>query len=233
MGRPHRLTPGGYVYHVLNRANAGLTLFHEDADYLAFELVLGQALERVPGVRLLTYCLMPDHWHLVLWPRGDGQLSAFGHWLTLTHTQRWHTCHPEAGRGHLYQGRYKSFPVEQDVHFLHLCRYVERNALRAGFVRRAETWRWCGLWHRQQAERPSPWLLTDWPVTPGPGWLREVNRAQKAAELAGLQLCVRRGRPYGAEAWCRRSAHRLGLESTLRPRGRPRKAPAAKTQHGS
>ena len=88
--------------------------FTGDADYEAFERILGEALEHVPGMRLLAYCLMPNHWHLVLWPRRDGELSDFGHWLALTHTQRWHAHYHNVGVGHLYQGRFKSFVVEAD-----------------------------------------------------------------------------------------------------------------------
>lgn len=224
MGRPQRVGLGGYVYHVLNRSNGRLPIFHKDGDYAAMERILGEALEHVPGLRLLCYCLMPNHWHLVVWPRADGELSDFGHWLTLTHTQRWHAHYHDVGTGHLYQGRFKSFPIAQDEHFLQVCRYVERNALRAGLVRRAEAWRWGSLWRRQQAERPTPWLLSDWPVREPSSWLHEVNRAQSEAELEALRRSVQRGQPFGGEAWSQRVAARLGLESTLRPRGRPRKA---------
>jgi REP element-mobilizing transposase RayT len=133
MGRPKRAADGGLVYHVLNRANARMTIFENDADYAAFEQVLEEAVERT-GTRLLAYCLMPNHWHLVLWPREDGELSRFTGWLTLTHTQRWHAHRHSSGSGHLYQGRFKSFPVQDDNHFWTLCRYVERNALRAKLV---------------------------------------------------------------------------------------------------
>jgi hypothetical protein len=88
-------------------------------------------------MRLLAYCLMPNHFHLLVWPRADGDLSQFLRWLTVTHTQRWHAHHRTAGTGHLYQGRFKSFPVQSDEHFLTVCRYVERNALRANLVGRA------------------------------------------------------------------------------------------------
>ena len=164
MGRPCRVALGGYVYHVLNRANGRLPMFRKEADYAAFECVLGEALEHVPGLRLLAYCLMPNHWHVLVWPRRDGELSDFGHWLTLTHTQRWHAHYRDVGTGHLYQDRFKSFPVAADEHFLQVCRYVERNALRAGLVRRAEAWRWCSLWQRQQEERVQRWLLSAWPL---------------------------------------------------------------------
>jgi putative transposase len=228
MGRPHRLALAGYVYHVLNRANGRLPIFQKDGDYEAFDRILGQALEHVPGIRLLSYCLMPNHWHLVVWPRGNGELSDFGHWLTLTHTQRWHAHYRDVGTGHLYQGRFKSFPIEQDEHFLQVCRYVERNALRAGMVRRAERWRWCSLWRRQQAKRTGPALLSDWPVPEPPGWVDMVNRPQTEAELEAIRRSVKRGRPYGPETWCHRAAQSLGLTSTLRPRGRPRKEPERK-----
>src|SRR5438270_7729787 len=126
MGRPLRAADGGYVYHALNRATGRHPLFQKDGDYEAFERVLAEACARVP-VRLLAYCVMPNHWHLVVWPKADGDLSRFTAWLTLTHTQRWHAHHHTAGTGHLYQGRFKSFPVQEDDHLLIVCRYVERN----------------------------------------------------------------------------------------------------------
>jgi putative transposase len=225
MGRPLRLSLGGYVYHVLNRANGRRRIFHKDADYHAFERVLEEALGHVPGVRLLAYCLMPNHWHLALWPRHDGELSDFGHWLTLTHTQRWHAHHHDVGTGHLYQGRFKSFPVAADEHFLQLCRYVERNALRAGLVDQAEAWRWGSLWRREQPDPLLHALLTDWPVPRPANWVALVNEVQTAGELAALRRSVQRGQPLGPLAWTEQTAAHLGLESTLRPRGRPRKPP--------
>ncbi len=131
----------------------------------------------VPGLRLLAYCLMPNHWHLVCWPRQDGELSDFAHYLTLTHTQRWHAHYHNVGTGHLYQGRFKAFPVAGNDHYLQLCRYVERNALRARLVKKAEDWRWGSLWHRQQAEHEVK-LLTDGPVALPETWLAVVNQPQ-------------------------------------------------------
>lgn len=85
MGRPPRDARGGIVYHVLNRANARMTIFEKSPDYAAFEEILQEAVERV-DMRLLAYCILPNHWHLVLWPKKDGDLSRFTGWLTLTHT---------------------------------------------------------------------------------------------------------------------------------------------------
>src|SRR4051812_5594584 len=126
MGRTLRAAEGGLIYHALNRGNARLAIFDDDGDYDTFERVLAEAVPRY-AMRLLAYCLMPDHFHLVVWPRGDGDLSQFMRWLTLTHTQRWHAQRRSAGAGHVYQGRFKSFPVQDDGHLAIVCRYVERN----------------------------------------------------------------------------------------------------------
>jgi len=223
MGRSQRVAAGGYVYHVLNRANARMTIFEDAGDYEAFENILLQAVERT-RTRLLAYCLMPNHWHLLVWPKQDGELSRFVGWLTLTHTQRRHAHRRSTGSGHVYQGRFKSFPVQDDDHFYTVARYVERNALRSGLVRRAEQWRWGSLsrWQRGSVEDKA--LLAPWPLPRRPGWVDHVNAPLTEAELAAVRRSVQRGNPLGDEAWCEKTVQRLGLESTLRPRGRPRKA---------
>jgi len=177
---------------------------------------------------------------MVLWPREDGDLSEFMRWLTVTHTQRRHAADRTAGAGHIYQGRFKSFPVQRrrptaaqraagaietaDPLFTVL-RYVERNALRARLVERAERWRWASLWRRTSGDAQQRALLTDPPDGRPPDWLAMVNQPETEEELAALRRCVNRGRPLGSEMWVRRIAATLGLESTLRPRGRPRKTP--------
>jgi putative transposase len=212
------------VFHVLNRGVGRMRLFAKVGDYEAFERVLAETLDLWP-MRLCAYCVMPNHWHMVLWPREDGDLAAFMQRLTITHARRWQEHRHEVGTGHIYQGRYKSFPVQSDEHFLTVCRYVERNALRAGLVERAEEWRWCSLWRRGQSGEESAILLPQdrWPAKPPRDWARAVNRAETGAELDALRQCVIRGRPFGGAAWTGRTVGRLGLENTLRPRGRPRK----------
>jgi putative transposase len=223
MPRRPRNAPGGLVYHALNRAVARLPLFEKPADYEAFERVLALALHAHP-TRLLAYCLMPNHWHLVVWPRREGELSAFVRWLTHTHTMRWHAHYHTQGTGHLYQGRFKSFPVETDDHLYTVLRYVERNPLRAGLVRKATNWRWSSLGKRHaEDERVLP-LLHPWPIPMPEDWPAQVQQPQTEAELEAVRRCVVRGSPFGNTAWQERTARRLGLEYTLRPRGRPKKA---------
>ena len=173
-------TPGGLnryftdLYHALNRSNARSLIFEDDEDYAAFERTLGEAVTR-HDMRFLAYCLMPNHFHLVVWPRLDGELTQFMRWLTMTHTQRWHAHRHSAGSGHLYQGRFKSFPVQDDGHLLTVCRYVERNALRAGLVERAQLWRWGSLWRRAARKPPEGPALSPWPTERPSDWTKRVN----------------------------------------------------------
>ncbi len=217
---PNRRTvgTGGVIFHVLNRGVRRLRLFDRPEDYEAFSEVLREAQDRFP-VRCLAYCLMPNHFHLVLWPTTDGELSAFMAWLTTTHSKRWHAWRQTAGTGHVYQGRYKSFPVFTDIHFLRLCRYVERNALRAGLAARAEDWPWGSL--SNGPERQSPIVLTDWPVARPPDW-NDLVQHEVDYETQELRQAVIRSSPYGPEDWRVEIAEQLQLTSSIAPIGRPR-----------
>ncbi len=221
MPRRPRLAVGDLAYHVLNRRVGRLPLFEQPGDYAAFETILAEAAGRT-RIRLAADCLMPTHWHLLLWPRHDEELSEVVRWITVTHTQRWHAHRKTAGTGPVYQGRFKSFPVQTDEHFLTVVRYVERNALRAKLVSRAEDWRWGSLWRRIQGDPELSAWLSDWPIERPRDWVARVNRPHTASELESLRLSVQRGRPFGEEAWVDRMAKRFGMESTVRPRGRPR-----------
>jgi len=222
MARRPRTALGRLAYHVMNRVAGRQDLFEDAGDYEAFERVLAEARER-EGMRVCAYALMPNHFHLVLWPRKDGDLSRFMQWLAMTHTQRRRAHRHNVGHGHLYQSRFKSFPIQRDEHFLTVCRYVERNALRAKLAKRAEDWPWCSLACRVKKLEKAGLLLDDWPVDRPRGWQRTVNRPLNKQERGRVRDCVRRGRPFGGEAWVRRQAAKLGLESTLRPIGRPKK----------
>ena len=163
MPRSVRNAPGGYLFHVINRAVARLPLFEKNEDYEAFARVMMEAHALHP-IRILSYCVMPNHWHMVLWPQHDDDLTKFVRWLTHTHAMRWHAHYHTSGTGHLYQGRFKSFPIESDDHLYTVLRYVERNALRANLVRRAQDWRWSSLWARERSEGAARSLLAPWPV---------------------------------------------------------------------
>jgi putative transposase len=210
------------VFHVLNRGVGRMELFSKEKDYAAFEGLLEQTCEARP-MRICAYCLLPNHWHFVLWPQHDGDLAAFMQQLTTKHVRRWQLHRRRVGYGHVYQGRYKSFPVEEDEYFYQVARYVERNALRAGLVERAEAWRWSSLWRRLSGTVDQRQLLSDWPLACPKGWCKLVNQPQTEAELEAIRRCVARGQPYGGEDWVRRTAEQLGLESTLRAPHRPRK----------
>jgi putative transposase len=229
MPRRARVTPGGLVYHVLNRTVAGLPLFRKEADYEAFERIMIEAHERHP-TQILAWCLMRNHWHFLLWPREEGEVTAFVRWLAHTHVMRWHVAHGTVGRGHLYQGRFKSFPVQEDEHFLAACRYVERNALAAGVVDRAEAWRWGSLWARRAGSDALKAILSDWPVERPSHWLRLVNEPMTEKEVERLRVSIARSRPYGDAAWQRKQAKRLGLMHTMRSEGRPKKT--GRPRHG-
>jgi putative transposase len=226
MPRSARHAPGGLVYHALNRGVARLPLFEKPADYAAFQRVLAETLDQFP-MRVLAYVLMPNHWHFVLWPRTDGDLTAFCRWLTLTHTMRWHAHYHTSGTGHLYQGRFKAFVVQPDDALYAVARYVERNPLRAGLVKRAEHWRWSSLWRRLHGDDEPRSFLSAWPTALPKDWVSWVNEPQTEAELEALRRAVQRGSPFGSVGWQSRMAARLGLGHTLRPVGRPKKAAGA------
>jgi REP-associated tyrosine transposase len=220
MPRPPRADEAGGLYHVLNRANARARFFRKDADYEAFERVLAEGLERYQ-VELFCFELMPNHWHLVLRPNEDGEMSRFLRWITATHTMRYRAHYHTSGEGHVYQGRFKSFPIQDDEHFLVVCRYVERNAARAALAPRAEAWRWGSLWRWLQRRETRPALLSAWPIPRLPNWVERVNEPLSQATLGDVRRAAQRGTPFGESSWIASTAQRLGLDSTLRPRGRP------------
>jgi len=222
MARKPRIAPGGEAYHVLNRSAARFKVFKSDKDFLAFEKIIAEALER-HTMRILSYCLMSNHWHFVVWPKQDGELSAFFRWLTHTHAMRWRVAHRSVGFGPLYQGRFKSFPIQRDEGLKTVLRYVERNALSAGLVDAAQTWRWGSLWIRENGTQEQKAMLTDWPIKRPVDWSQWVNTALTARELDRVKTSIRRGRPLGTDAWVNNCVTRLGLGHTMRNEGRPKK----------
>jgi len=222
MGRALRVDVGNEIFHVINRANGRATIFQTDYDYKSFEHLLEEAKEKF-SMRVLVYEIMPNHWHLLLYPKNNGDLSSFMQWLTLTHTQRWHAFHNTAGNGHLYQGRYKSFIVQKDNYFLSVARYIERNALRAGLVKNAKDWKWSSLWRRKSGTDRQKGLLSPWPVEMPHDYTEWVNKSQDEDEVKSIRESVNRGKPFGNISWVEKTINKFGLGSTLRPKGRPKK----------
>jgi putative transposase len=217
MPRTARASVAGTWYHVLNRGNRREVVFHKPADYDAFVKAMNDAHARL-AVDLLGYCLMPNHFHLVIRTHADGDLGRWVQWLLMAHARRYHRHYHTTG--HVWQGRFKAFPVQDDDHLLGVLRYVERNALRAELVARAEDWKWSSLPGWQGGD---PLLWRGEVTVRDERWLERVNEPLSAGDLKRLRLSVEKGRPYGEESWVKETARRLGLESTLRSRGRPRK----------
>jgi len=210
------------VFHVINRGVGKQQLFFNDDDYLAFERVIRETLKKRP-MRILSYCLMPNHWHFTMWPENDGDLGKFMQQLTVTHVTRWQKHYNMVGYGHLYQGRFKSFPVESDDYFYQVNRYVERNALRANLVTKAQNWQWGSLWIREFGSVEDRAMLSKWPIAKPRQWTAYVNEPASSAELEAIRRSCVRGAPYGSQDWTAKTAKKLGLESTLRRPGRPQK----------
>jgi putative transposase len=210
------------VYHVLNRAAGRAHLFRNDGDFEAFQRVILEAHQRHP-IRVLTYCVLSNHWHFVVWPEADSQVTAFFRWLAHTHAMRWRVAHRTVGYGHLYQGRFKSFPVQSDEHFLTVARYVERNAVTAGLAATAEQWRWSALWARRYGDAALKSLLSSWPVPRPANWTTRVNAPLSAKEQQRVQTSIARGQPFGDDDWVQTVVSQLKLEHTIRREGRPAK----------
>jgi putative transposase len=222
MPRTSRACLAGYPYHVSSRGNARSEVFHKPADYAAFLQALREASVRLP-MPLLAFCLMPNHFHLVVRPIGDGDLSHWMQWLMTTHVRRYlkHYRHS----GHVWQGRFKAFPIQDDDHLITVVRYVERNPLRADLVALAEDWPWSSLGTTGTATGTTPALAHDELLRRG-DWPAFVNKPMTEAEVEAIRVSIRRTRPYGSRDWTETTAEHLGLQSSLRARGAQRAKPS-------
>ena len=219
MPRTARAAVGGIVYHVLNRGNGGMGVFRKPGDYRAFLELLHDGKDKAQ-IELFTFCIMPNHWQLVVRPKAGRDLAGYLSWVTNTHVKRYRAQHRRTS-GHLYEGRYKSFPVEDDVCFGTLVRYVEANPLKAKLVARAQDWEWSSL----GAERDLlSKMLDPWPVDRPRNWLALANKPISETDSQRVRDSLERGRPLGSDDWTRRMANRLGLQYTLHPRGRPKES---------
>ena len=215
MPRVARLRSAGLCLHVLNRSNGRATVFAHPEDYSAFLEVMTQACKRHP-IRLLAYCLMPNHFHFVVWPLEEGDIGCWMRWLMTTHVRRHHAHHNTEGC--LWQGRYKSFPIQDDDHLLTVMRYVERNPVRAATlgVASAAAWPWSSA--TDPAAVPFPMArpeLHPGPVPRRPDWLAWVNRPLTPGEQEAIHRSIARGSPFGDSEWLAATAERLGQRGTV------------------
>ncbi len=195
-----------------------MQIFFKEEEYQLLEQILKDGVVKY-NMRMLAYCIMPNHFHLVLYPRNDGDLQRFMQWVTLTHTQRWHTQHKSIGTGHLYQGRYKSFLIEKDAHLLTIVRYVERNPLRAKLVKKITNWKYSSLYQRLLDKS----FLYTWPITVPKDYTAFVETPLTITELEAARYSVSRGKPFGTESWTNQMLDQHNLTITTRGRGRPKK----------
>ena len=207
-------------YHVINRGNERARIFHKDEDYSAFIRLLAEAATRCP-VKLYAYCLMPNHFHLLLSPKHAHELSSWMQWLMTSHVRRYRAHY--GGTGHVWQGRYKSFIIKEDPHLITVARYVEGNPVRGGLASSAAAWPWSS--HAETIGAVSRSLTSMLPVSLPADWTSYVDTPMNEKELEKMRLSVVRQKPFGDEEWQKAVSEVYHLESTLHPRGRPRKEP--------
>jgi putative transposase len=221
MPRTSRLAIGGICYHVINRSNGRVQIFHNEKEYQHFESLLLEGVEMV-SMRVLAYCIMPNHWHLVLYPKQDTDMSEFMRWVTTTHVRQRRTMTKTVGDGHLYQGTYKSFPIETDTHLQTVLRYVEQNPLRAKLCEKAEDCQWSSLSRRLRNNKEDQKFLATLPTELPTNYLESVNTLLSNTQLDCLRNSVIKGAPYGGKKWTDEMVKEYNLESTMRGPGRPR-----------
>lgn len=206
------------MQHVLNRGDHRETLFHKAGDFRAFLVVLAETACRIP-MRILAYCIMRNHFHLLLWPYEGADLPFFMHMLMSLHIGRYLRHYPPASPGHIYQGRYTNPIVETGPSVLAVAKYVEANALNAGLVTRAEDYPWSSASPLAlEDDRP---ILAEWPIPKPAEWLTLLNLRTPTQELKRIQRSASRGAPYGSSEWVDRMVKEHHLEHTIRRRGRP------------
>ncbi|MBI4655474.1 MAG: transposase [Elusimicrobia bacterium] len=218
MPRVARGLVDGFVYHVINRGNGRQQVFHKDLDYEVFVNLMKESKSQYP-VQIFAYCLMPNHFHILLKPNKAEELSKWMQWLMTSHVRRYHRHYKTSG--HLWQGRFKSFIVQKDSYLLTVTRYIEGNPVRAGLVKSAKDWKWSS--HFEKTGKKPALLVAELPIELPKNWTEYVDTPLTEKELERVHQSVNRQSPYGALQWVVKICKELGLESTIKPRGRPRK----------
>lgn len=172
MPKPRRSSSTGW-YHAIGRGNNRQPIFLCDADFLRFLDILEEYRRQHP-LRIGHYCLMPNHVHLLLFAELRETLSGYLQRVNLSYSW-WYRRHYNFC-GHLWQGRFKSFPIERDEYLLECSRYIERNPVNAGMVADPKEYRWSSYRFYAEGKR-------DPLITPDPGYLAfgsdEIERRRK------------------------------------------------------
>lgn len=221
MTRKPRIDVGQEIYHVLNRSVAKQHIFKTPEDYKLFEDVLTETVE-ITETKLLAYCVMSNHWHIVLQTRNDGDLSTFMKRLSAVHTQRYRSITKTIGQGPVYQGRYKSFIVDQDNHLLSLLSYVERNPLAANLVKNPLDYRYSSLYRRYKGTSKEKEILANWPMEEPEDYLSIIKKPLSNTETEKLERSLQKEVPFGDEAYVLHNAKKFKISNILRGKGRPR-----------
>ncbi len=223
MARQNRVAAGDVVYHVINRSNGRVKIFSAANEYAHFESLLIEGVKLI-DMRVLAYVIMPNHWHLVLYPRKDGHMSEFMRWVTTTHVRQRRVATKSVGHGHLYQGTYKSFPIQADKHLHDVIRYVEQNPLRAKLSTKAEHWIWSSLFRRMRGNKEDEELLAKLPTILPAKYLSSVNTMLNDDRLERIRHSITKGAPYGGDAWTGKMVEQYDMGGTQRGSGRPKSA---------
>jgi len=218
MPRISRGLVDNFIYHVINRGNGGQKIFHKKGDYQSFLNLIRESKENFE-IEIFAFCIMPNHFHMVLRPDRGEELSKCMQWIMTAHVRRYHKHYGTSG--HIWQGRYKSFLIQEDRHLLTVMRYVESNPLRAGLVKTAKDWLWSS--HLESIGENPMELIDEAPIELPKDWDKFVDESIDNKELEEIRKSVNRQSPYGDISWQTQVSKELGLESTLRPRGRPRR----------
>lgn len=205
------------IYHIINRGNMRMQIFDDQDDYEYFLELLKKGAEK-ERISVHAYCLLPNHFHLLLSPMHEGSLSRMMQWVMTSHVRYYHRKNKTSG--HVWQGRYKSFIIEKESYYISVMRYIEANALRAGLVTKGEEWIYGSLHERVSTEKI---LLSEPLIEIGDDWVSYVNEPMKIYELEKIRNSVNRQAPLGEEGWQIEVASQYGLLSTLGNRGRPKK----------
>ena len=186
-----RIVPDNSIQHIVNRGNDKKVIFPKPVDYAAFLVLMREARELF-AVQLYAYCLMPNHFHLVVHVATLAALSAYMHYVQREHACDLRQCERSKGHGHIFQRRYWNDTVESDGRLIRLIRYVEANPVRAQLVSAPEHWEWSSFWDRETGERD---LLHPTPYGLPQDWKTIVSVPQQRIDLDAIRTPIKMGRP--------------------------------------